>query len=283
MFEKIGNGWELMKSSAEVLRLDKSLLIFPLLSGVACLLVLGSFALPLFFSGALTVDANVNVQQQTHNPVAYVVLFAFYFFNYFVIVFFNSALIACAVIRFNGGTPTIGDGFQAAIARLPQILAWSLVSATIGFILKMIESRSEKVGEFVSGLLGLAWSIATFFVVPVIVIEGASPFEAIKRSGAVLRRSWGESIVGNSSISLLIFLGMVLAMIPAGLGLMTGNVVAIVTGVGITAVLVIGLSIVSAALHTILLGALYVYAAEGRVPFAFDQSVLRSAFASRRN
>ncbi|HEV7999801.1 MAG TPA: DUF6159 family protein [Planctomycetaceae bacterium] len=282
MFTKIGNGWELMKSSVQVLRLDASLLLFPFLSAIACLFVVGSFALPLFFTGALTIE-NVQPQQFTHNPLAYVVLFAFYFCNYFVIIFFNSALIACAVIRFNGGTPTVSDGFQAAVSRLPQILAWCLVTATVGFVLKLIESQSEKIGQIISGLLGLAWSIATFFVVPAIVVEGSSPIEAIKRSGAILRRTWGEAFVANQSVGLVIFLLMLLALIPAGLGFLIGGMAAIVGGIVASVILIVGLSIVSTALHTILLGALYVYAAEGRVPYAFDGAVLSSAFAKKRS
>jgi hypothetical protein len=281
MFEKIGNGWELMKSSARVLREHPGLLVFPLLSTIACLFVMGSFALPLFLSGAVNLD-HVQPQQMTHNPLAYVVLFAFYFCNYFVIVFFNSALVACAVIRFNGGTPSVSDGFQAAVARLPQILAWSLVSATVGFVLKLIESRSERIGQIVSGLLGLAWGIATFFVVPAIVIEGTGPVEAIKRSGAILRRTWGEAFVANQSIGFFVFLFVLLALVPAGLGFFVGGIAPIAVGIAASVVLIIGLSIVSAALQTILLGALYVYAAEGRVPLAFNGDVLRSAFGSRR-
>src|ERR1700733_11428686 len=146
MFAKIGNGWELMKSSIQVLRLDAGLLLFPLLSAIGCLFVVASFALPMFLSGAMNLD-NAQPRQLTHNPLAYVVLFAFYFCNYFVIIFFNSALIACAIVRFNGGTPTVRDGFQAAVSRLPQILAWCLVSATVGFVLKIIESQSERIGQ----------------------------------------------------------------------------------------------------------------------------------------
>jgi hypothetical protein len=279
MFEKLSNGWELMKSSAQVLRESTSLLIFPVLSAIASLMVGLSFALPLFFSGAVTINADA--QQVTHNPVAYVILFAFYFCNYFVIVFFNSALVACAVIRFNGGTPTISDGLQAAVARLPQIAAWSLVTATVGFLLKIVESRSERVGEIVSGLLGLAWSVATFFVVPVIVVEKAGPFEAMKRSMSILRRSWGEAFVGNQGIGFFIFLLALLGAIPAGIGIALGSGVAIAVGIAVTVVLEVGIAIVAAALHTILLGALYVFAAEGRIPQAFDGTVLRSAFARR--
>ncbi len=279
MFDKISNGWELMKSSAQVLRENTSLLVFPVLSGIACLFVLGSFALPLFFSGALAINANAH--QLTNNPIAYVVLFAFYFCSYSVIIFFNSALVACAIIRFKGGTPTLSDGFQAATARLPQILAWSLVSATVGFLLKIIEARSERFGEIISGLLGLAWSVATFFVIPVIVIEKAGPFEAMQRSMAILRRAWGEAFVGNQGIGFFIFLLALLACIPAGLGFAVGSGVAIAVGIAATVLLEIVLAIIAAALHTILLGALYVFAAEGRVPQAFEGSVLRTAFARR--
>jgi hypothetical protein len=280
VFDKIANGWELMKASGRVLRLDKELLVFPFLSGLACLLVMGSFALPMFLSGAMAIDHDA-AGQVVHNPLAYVVLFAFYFCNYFVIVFFNSALVACAIIRFNGGDPTLSDGFQAAASRLPQILGWSLVSATVGFLLKMLESRSEKLGTFVAGLLGLAWSIATFFVVPVIVVEKLGPLDAIRRSGAILRRAWGESFVANQGIGLFIFLFSLLACVPAVIGLMTQVPAFMIAGVAITVVAMIILGTISAALHTILLAAIYVFAADGRVPDEFDRGTLESAFARR--
>jgi uncharacterized membrane protein (DUF485 family) len=280
VFDKIANGWELAKASGRVLRLDKELLVFPFLSGIACLLVMASFGLPLFLTGAFTIDRHA--EQVTQNPLAYVVLFAFYFCNYFVIVFFNSALIACAIIRFNGGDPSVGDGIQAAVARMPQILGWSLVSATVGFLLKMVESRSEKVGAFMADLLGLAWSIATFFVIPVIVVEKLGPIDAIRRSGAILRRTWGESFVGNSGIGLMVFLFSVVACVPAFLGIVSHVPALMIAGIAISAVALIIIAAISAALHTILLAAIYVFAADGRVPDAFDRSTLQAAFAPRR-
>jgi hypothetical protein len=280
VFEKLANGWELMKASGRVLHLDKELLVFPCLSGVACLLVFGSFALPLFFSGAFTIDHNAG--QLTQNPLAYVLLFAFYFCNYFVIVFFNCALVACAIIRFNGGDPTLSDGLQAASSRLPQILGWSLVSATVGFLLKLLESRSERLGEIVAGLLGLAWSIATFFVVPVIVVEKVGPLDAIRRSAAILRRAWGESFVANQGIGFIVFLFTLAACIPAVLGVASGVNALMIAGIAVTVLAMIVLAAVSAALHSILLAAIYVFASDGRVPDAFDRGSLQDAFAPRR-
>src|SRR5262249_51826250 len=128
----------------------------------------------------------------------WVVMFAYYFCNYFVVVFCNSALISCALIRFNGGTPTVGDGLQAAASRLPQILAWALVSATVGILLKAVENVHERAGQLISGLLGLAWTVLTYFVVPVLVVEKVGPFEAIRRSMAILRKTWGEALVGQA-------------------------------------------------------------------------------------
>ncbi|HCS52827.1 MAG TPA: hypothetical protein DIW81_14750, partial [Planctomycetaceae bacterium] len=161
MFQRLSNGWSLAKQSWRVLMLDKELLVFPVVSGFCCLLVLASFIVPLFATGYVDVvlnDGQIS-QEESQDPIAYIILFAFYFVNYFVIVFFNSALVACAIIRFKGGDPTVADGFRASMNRLPQIAGWAFLSATVGVILKVIESRSEKVGQIVAGLLGAAWSV----------------------------------------------------------------------------------------------------------------------------
>lgn len=281
MFARIANGWELTKQSFYVLRMDKELLVFPLLSGIACLLVLASFALPLWFSGY--VESLSHEERPSLNVLAYVVLFAFYFANYFVIVFFNAALVACAVIRFKGGDPTVKDGLGAAMARLPQILGWALVAASVGVILQAIESRSEKVGAIVSSLLGMAWSIVTFFVVPVIVVEKAGPIKAIERSTAILRRAWGESLTANLGIGMI----TLLLNIPAILVLIAGFVllgVSVVLGAAVIALGVLGIlavSLVSSALNSIVLAALYLYGVTNQAPAAFDAAQLNGAFARR--
>lgn len=286
MFERVANGWELVKQSWHVLKLDKELLVFPLVSGIACLLVMISFAIPIWASGFLdaALEGNAQGANQANQIVGYVILFAYYFANYFVIVFFNSALIACAVIRFKGGDPTLADGFSAAFSRLPQIAGWALVAATVGLILRIIESRSERVGQFVASLLGMAWSAVTYFVVPVIVVEGTGPIEAAKRSFAVLKKTWGEALVANFGVGFIVFLASLLGIIPLLLGgfaiasdQVALGIVAIV--IGIVALLVI--SLVSSALNAIIVGALYLYAAEDKVPQQFDDRLFRQAFAQK--
>ncbi len=280
MFERISRGIELTKQSWHVLQEEKSLLVFPLFSGIACMLVTASFAVPVWVSGyGLSLLDEGNKLPQ--DPLAYALLFAFYFVNYFVIVFFNSALISCAVIRFHGGDATVSDGLSAAMSRLPQIAGWALVSATVGVLLKAIESRSEKLGQLAAGLLGAGWAIATYFVVPVLVVEGVGPITAVKRSFAILRKAWGESIVAQFGIGLIVFAATLLALLPAALGMLSGNVVAAAVGIGVTVLLIIVISLVSAALNTIILAALYLYAAEGQVPKQFDRELLAAAYARK--
>jgi hypothetical protein len=283
MFERIGKGWALAKESWTVLKFDPELLVFPAVSGVACLLVLASFAVPLWFTGYIEVLSNN--EDAFRDPLAWVIGFAFYFVNYFVIVFFNSALVACAVIRFRGGDPTLADGFRAAMSRLPQIAGWAAVSATVGIILKAIESRSEKLGQIVVGLLGTAWSIATYFVVPVLVVEKLGPVDAAKRSVAILKKAWGESIVANFGIGLFVFL----ATLPGIALIVIGAFVAATktAALGI-ALIVLGVvwtllvSLISSTLNTIIIAALYLYAADGETPQHFDGGLLRDAFAHKR-
>ena len=278
-FDRLSNGWALGMQAFGVLRQDKHLLVFPLVSGLACLAVLASFALPLWNSDYVAVVQDEG--QMPQDPVAYVLLFLFYFANYFVIVFFNSALVACAIIRFNGGQPSLGDGFRAASARLPQIFGWALVAATVGMILRLIESRSEKAGRFVAGLLGMAWSAVTYFVVPVIVVEKLGPLGAVRRSLAVLRRTWGEALAANFGIGFIVFLLFLVALAPAVGGFLIGTPVSVIVGVLATVLLWILISLISATVHTIVLAALYQYAVQGTAPDAFDDALVRQAFSVR--
>jgi len=282
MFDRMANGWELAKASLNVLRLDKELLLFPLLSGIACLLVLASFAVPLWGSDYLEVLSDD--QQGPGDILAYVLMFLFYFVNYFIIVFFNSALVACAVLRFRGEDPGISDGLGAATRRLPQILAWAAVAASVGVILKAIESKSDRVGEVVSGLLGMAWSITTYFVVPVIVVERADPFSAFKRSASIMRRTWGESLFANFGIGAIAFLFSLPSIaVIIGAFYMMDQIGPVLVGVAV-AVAVLWLlivSLISTALDAIVLAALYMYAADNTVPRYFDAGMLEHSFAHR--
>ncbi len=256
--------------------------MFPILSGICCLLVLASFAAPFI---ALLV---VQQKQPEDIPewIYYVTAFLFYFCNYFVIIFFNSALTSCALMRFNGHTPSLGGGLAAAWIRLPQILAWALVSATVGVLLKIIENIHEQVGALVSALLGTAWSIVTFFVVPVLVVEKVGPIDAVKRSVEILKRTWGEALVGHFGIGIFIFLLALplVLLLFVGIMLCFGGQVLLPLGIAVVLLAVLGflgLMAVSSAMDNVFTAALYQYAAQGQVAPGFNESTFRHAFRSK--
>jgi Family of unknown function (DUF6159) len=292
-FDRLSRGWELAGQSWEVLKRDKSLVVFPILSGIACLLVVASFLLPLFLvpgvgAGLMAVfDEDAVGQQKPTAQIAYAaLLFAFYFVNYFVIVFFNTALVSCAIIRFKGGDPTLSDGLRMAASRLPQIAGWAALSATVGVILKMIEEKTDWIGQIVISLIGTAWAVATYLAVPTLAVEGVGPIEALKRSAGLIRKTWGEGLAGQFGLGWIGFL----ICLP-GIALLFGGVFAIamaqavVLGAVLMAFGLIALlagSIVTSTLKQIFIAGLYVFATEQRVPNGFSQDLMRSAFAPKR-
>ena len=148
--------------------------------------------------------------------MSYVLAFLFYVVSYTVIFFCNTALVGAAMIRLEGGDPTLRDGFRIAFDRLPQIIGYALIAATVGMILRWISERAGIVGQIIIGIIGFAWNIATFLVVPVLAVEKVGPIEAIKRSAGLLRRTWGEQLVGNAGIGIVFGLSRFLFIVTWG-------------------------------------------------------------------
>lgn len=287
LFDRFSTGFSAASDCWEVLKKDKKLLLFPLVSGLACFVVLLSFAIPIAalrpqeLSGFLDEDPQAKI---ANSPVWFwLVMFAFYFCNYFVIYFFNAALIHCALFRFRGMELSVNDGFWAATRCLPQILGWALVSATVGVTLKIIESSSDLLGRLVSAILGMTWTIVTYFVLPVLIVEKVGPIRAVGRSAKILSETWGEALGGRIGIGwfLLPFWLVGILLLIGGFALLH---TVMVPGIAMIAVAIIGmivLGLVGSALETILLSGLYLYATQGEVPAEMNGRMLRRAFTAR--
>lgn len=261
--EKISRTWSLMSECWRVLKQDKNLLAFPLISGVCCLLLLASFAVPIFVTGAWHPPGRDAERAQV--LAYYGTVFAYYVINYFLVVFFNSAMIACAAIRLGGGTPTVGDGFRAALSRLPAIAGWALISATVGLILRIIEDKSDKIGQLVAGLLGMAWTMVSFMVVPILVLEGKGPLAALQDSASLLKKTWGEQLVSNFSFGLIFLVLSLPAIALVLLAFYLGGALIGIACLGLAIVYWIILALVQSALQAIFQTALYLYARDGQV------------------
>jgi hypothetical protein len=277
MFEKFSRSWGLAKASAAVLRADKEMLWYPVLSSLATLMVLATFALPVFLTDLFSDGFNI---------VGAVVGFAFYFCQYTVIVFFNSALVAAATIRMEGGDPTFSDGIRAARGRLQAILGYAAIAATVGLLLKwMKDSDNNIVVRLIGGGLGVAWTLATFLVVPVLVNRDIGPVQALKESVSLFKRTWGENAIGNVGIGTvfgligfaLVLFGVVICVLAA----QASMTLAIGLGVIVVMLLVL-LGVVQAALSGIYSAALYRFATARETPQGFGGMSLESAFAAKR-
>ena len=283
MIETIKRSFRLVKLCLHVLAVDKELILFPLFSSIGVVLVMLTF-----LGVGLGIGALDRINAGAVGGGDLVLAFAFYVFSYFVIIFFNSALVFAAHERLAGGNPNIRSGLSGASQSIATIFVWAVVAATVGLILNILSSQARQRGgmmgmisHIIISMLGAAWTLITFFVVPLIVIERRSFGDAFKTSLSMLRRTWGEQIVANFGLGIAAFLAfLVAAGITALLFFVLsplggfGAFIAIVIGV----VLIAGVALVFATLDGIYKAALYNYAVDGMVPSLFPDDAIRGAF-----
>jgi len=278
MFRRFENSWNLVKASWAVLRADKELLIFPIISLVAVSLVTLTFLVPGFFWFISSGSSNHSAWS---NPLFLVFLLAFYLAQYTVVFFCNTALVGAAMIRLDGGDPTVSDGFRIASERIGKIVAYAFISATVGMFFRWLSEKGF-LGRIVAGLIGVTWNIATYLVVPVLVIEDVGPIEAIKRSAALLRQSWGEQIAGHVGISVVFgfaMLGIMLAAVPVMIGVIALKSVVLIVGTVLALIVILmGMGLLSSALNGIYTAAVYKYATTGNPGEFFDKDVVAQTF-----
>lgn len=286
MFSTFSSSWEMISQSYAVLKKQKTLVLFPMISGICCIIVAISFIAPILAMPDLFQKvARRGGDPDTRQWLFAILGFLFYFINYFIIIFFNAALAACAVMHFKGIQPTLGDGLSAAGRRFPQILGWAFVAATVGMILRAIQDRSEWVGKLIVGFLGLGWTIVTYLVVPVLAVEGKGPIDAIKRSSELLRRAWGEGLAGGVTMGLVGFLltlpGILLFFGGVFGGFAAQNAALGIVLVALGIIYLVAISIILSTLKQIYIAGLYLFAAEGVMPRGFSEDLVQEAFRKK--
>jgi hypothetical protein len=278
VFDRLARSWSLIKASASVVRSNKTLLLFPVVSGIATTIILVTFLLP------LARDLDLERSSSPGQTMQYIWLGLLYVVLYFVTIFFNTALVSVALLRLTGSPAGFRDGFARAVTRLPAILGYALLAASVGLLLRGIEERAGWIGRFTAGLIGVTWTVASFLVVPSLAARDIGPIEALRHSATLLKRTWGENIAGNAGISFvftLIYVAIVFGMI--GLLAATANV-SIEAAIGIVTIGVV-LLLAAIVLHSTLQGvyaaALYCYATLGEAATGFSADALDAAFRAR--
>jgi hypothetical protein len=279
MAGKLSNSFALVKASANVLRLDKELMIFPLMSGVATVLVAASFIAPIFMIGP-----EIFVDGENPSYAAYVLGFLFYLVQYTVIFFFNSALVGAALIRLDGGDPTVSDGLAIASKRMGAIIGYAAIAATVGMVLRFIAERAGFLGRIITGMIGLAWTLTTYLTVPILVTKDIGPVDAVKESIAIFKRTWGEQVIGNFGMGWAVTLMTISWTVACGLLLFLlapGGAFFVIPLVGLMVLGYVFLALFASALNGIYTAALYRYAITGDTGY-FDADIMGNAFRPKK-
>lgn len=280
---KLANSWNIMKSSATVLKLDPELMVFPLLSGVAAILVTATFVVPFAFIG----EGFGALERMSEDPgyLGYVVGFLYYVVLYSLIFFFNTALVGATMIRLDGGNPTLGDGLNIAFKKMRAILQYAVIAATVGMILRALEERAGFIGRIVIGLIGLSWTLATYLTVPVLVTKDVGAIEAVQESADLFKRTWGEQVAANIGIGLVtffIFLGMALLAVPLIIFTASINEALLIPLLLSFAGGFLLLVLFTSALKGVYTAALYRFATTGDPGVHFDATMMERAFRPKK-
>jgi len=277
MAGRISNSFALVKASANVLKQDKELLVFPLMSAIATVLVVASFIAPIFMVGPELFGEGEDVSY-----LAYTLGFLFYVVQYTVIFFFNAALVGAALIRLDGGDPTVGDGLAIASKRMGSIIGYAVIAATVGMLLRAIQERAGLIGRIVTGLIGMAWTLTTYLTVPILVTKDIGPIDAVKESAAIFKRTWGEQVVGNFGMGVAVFLmGLSWTLVSCVLVFFSigvlGSPSLMLLMVGVMVLGYVFLALFASALNGIYTAALYRFAMTGDTG-GFDNRIMGNAF-----
>ncbi|MEI6490842.1 MAG: DUF6159 family protein [bacterium] len=281
-FQKIGKfkaSRMLVRESLNVLKQDKELALFPVVSAITSLVALIAF-LAIFFFSIMGGDVNFfdNSSDEQLNVLGYVIGFVYYLVMFFIANYFMAGIYTIVHARFNGTNLSFGEGIANANKNIGKIFTWSLISATVGIVLQIISDKSKLVGKIVAGLLGAAWGILTYFSLPSLVIGQRSIKESFKESAAVIRRTWGETIIVNFGIGL--FFGLIsflVITVMIGVAVLVPTMeIAILLG-ALLIIYLIALSIISTTLGSIVKLALYEYATTGNVPLGFTPELIKGA------
>lgn len=271
---RLSNGWQITMTSFAILKKNKQLLVFPVLSGISMLLIMAAIIIPILAAAGWDA-ANISILNDDRSTF-YLFTFLFYVINYFVVVFFNMALIHCTKLYLDGQEVTVAAGLKFSLSRIGVIFSWALFAGTVGTILKIIQQESGWVGKIVAGLLGFVWSVATFFVIPVIAYENVGPIDAFKRSSQLMKQKWGESLASTFSLGLIQFIAILLAIVPAFLVAQLDPLIGISLGVLLVFIV---LTVISAA-QSIFISLVY-QNINGNVEEHFNQQLIDGLFAKK--
>ena len=307
---KFGRSWLLFKSSVFIVLKHKKLLIFPVLTLFCTGLILLFFLTPIAlqktgysysqFAHWKAVGQTVFVESAASSepggrselslkPLGMVYSAAIYLVSMFLATFFNVAFYHEILNALKGQPVSIRAGLGFGCSKWKPILMWALFAGLVGLIIRTLEEKLSFVGQWIVGLIGLAWSVAAVFVIPAIITEErtVNPLTMLKISAITLKRTWGESLIGyvglqfGSMLVLLGSLGMFAGAVAVSFWLNNFWILAAAGFVWLVGIF--AFSYVMSVASQVYRCALFVYASEGTIPEPYNLELLQMAWKVKKS
>lgn len=259
-----------------VIRENTYLLAFPLIGFLVSLVPMALFWGPAAW--ALATDRNV---------VGWVLVVVGVFGTTAVVTFATAALVAAADEELAGRDASVGYGFGRAFGRLGPLLLWSVIQTVVTLLVSLVRGNGGNnpvtaiLRGILAGAIDVLWQLVTFFVLPILMIEGGSPIAAIRSSATLFRQKWGTQLAGGVRIGGLILLVAVLPAIVATVGgaflVATGSLAIGVPLIVLGVIVWAAAALVASAMRGIFSVALYRFARDGAVEGPFTEQELQYA------
>jgi Family of unknown function (DUF6159) len=286
---KAQRSWSTYKASLRIVRSDARLLVLPVVSMLSLIITTAVFLVGVWklhpFANFNDSSQQIFETQQTQQNGRLSFTFAsgaLAFFGLWVVtaigMYFNAALIWAANERIEGRRASVGSALSSVWRFAGPLGLWALFSCTVSFAVRQATSRVGFLGRIVVSVVGVAWSLATFFVLPILILEGASVNDAFTKSKSLIRKTWGEQLIGGFAGSVVFMPAFFLLTVCSG-GLMFLNVW---IGVVFLVVGMLALISVDQAVSVIYSLVLYRFTQTGMAPAGFDQSAIEGAFVKTK-
>lgn len=307
IYEKLHRSWQLFLRSITVMRQHPKLLVFPMLTTMFTIAVALFFLAPvgLVLLGTHRVDGNqlravadsiglVRFEGGNNfhfhvEPLGSAILAGVYLLSMFLATLCSVAFSSEILAALSGQAVSIRHGFAVAFSRWKSVLLWSLLAGLVGLLIRKLEEHLSLVGRLVMGLIGLAWSVASIFAIPILVREPslANPFSVLARSAETIKRTWGEMLsgyIGMTGSNILFFWASIIGWFWAGLiAYLLGNAWVLAVAGGLWLLSLIVYSYLASIASRVYLCALYLYASDGVVPGPYDASMMAEGWKLRKS
>lgn len=257
MFENILKGFSFIKQSFVLVTKDGDLIkpsIYSIFLGI-------------FFT-AITGIAIYLSSKTMPSELVYILVFLVLMGEYYISYFFTGMTAFLVYDYFKDGDATMSEAWAATKKNAVTLFYLSIISAIVKVITGVLRGKRGREGSVAGGLAGMiigfierVWTVATYFIIPAIVIEDRDLKGAVARATDIMQKHLLPIGVGEIAVGfvtgLLTIIGFIVAIVLGfsifgAMSNATGAILAILIA-AVMIVLVIALSMyVTTAYHTCL-------------------------------